>query len=183
MLGPLLGLIFESFARGLSRTTLVWGIVATVGVLLSVEAACTLFYGNVVREYPNFLPTSTFGLFGAQVTYEELITFLISLGATGGLYLFFRTARTGKAMRAVVDDPNLLDLAGTSPARVRRLAWVIGCTFAMISGLLLAPARRPQRVGPHAARRPGLRGGGHRRLLEPAAGPGSAACSSGWSSP
>ena len=60
--------------------------------------------------------------------------------ATGGLYVFFRTARTGKAMRAVVDDPNLLDLAGTSPSRVRRLAWIIGCTFAMISGLLLAPS-------------------------------------------
>jgi ABC-type branched-subunit amino acid transport system ATPase component/branched-subunit amino acid ABC-type transport system permease component len=140
LLGPLLGLIFETFARGLSRTTLVWGIVATVGVLLSVEAIFTLIYGSTVRIFPHFLPQSTFGLLGARVSWEQLITFLISLGATALLYLFFRTARTGKAMRAVVDDPNLLDLAGTSPARVRRLAWIIGATFAMISGLLLAPS-------------------------------------------
>ncbi len=140
VLGPLLGIIFESFARGLSRTTIVWGVVATIGVLLSVEAVCTLIYGTVVRQYPHFLSVSTFQLFGTAVTYEQLITFLISLGATAGLYLFFRMARMGKAMRAVVDDPNLLDLSGTSPARVRRLAWIIGCTFAMISGLLLAPS-------------------------------------------
>jgi ABC-type branched-subunit amino acid transport system permease subunit len=32
-----------------------------------------------------------------------------------------------------------LDLAGTSPARVRTQAWVIGNAFAALSGILLAP--------------------------------------------
>jgi ABC-type branched-subunit amino acid transport system ATPase component/ABC-type branched-subunit amino acid transport system permease subunit len=40
----------------------------------------------------------------------------------------------------VVDDPDLLGLAGTSPERVRRWAWVIGCVFAAASGVLLAPS-------------------------------------------
>ena len=65
---------------------------------------------------------------------------MISLGAAIALYVFFRTARLGKAMRAVVDDPDLLGLAGTSPERVRRWAWVIGCVFAAVSGVLLAPS-------------------------------------------
>lgn len=140
VLGPLLGIGFESFANGLSRTALVWRIVATVGVLISVEALFTLLYGSTYRPYPQFLSTSTFGVFGTRVTYEQLITTIISVVATGGLYVFFRTARLGKAMRAVVDDPNLLDLAGTSPSRVRRLAWIIGCIFAAVSGILLAPS-------------------------------------------
>jgi ABC-type branched-subunit amino acid transport system ATPase component/branched-subunit amino acid ABC-type transport system permease component len=140
VLGALVGIGFESFARGLSRTTMLWGIVATVGVLISVEALFLVLYGSEDRPFPHFLPQSTFSIFGTGVTYEQLITFLISLIATAGLYVFFRTARMGKAMRAVVDDPNLLGLAGTSPSRVRRLAWIIGVMFAMASGLLLAPS-------------------------------------------
>lgn len=41
-------------------------------------------------------------------------------------------------MRAVVDDPHLLALTGTSPSLVRRWAWTIGATFATLSGVLLA---------------------------------------------
>src|SRR5260370_19462064 len=45
-------------------------------------------------------------------------------------------------MRGVVDDPQLLDLSGPSPIRVRRTAWLIGCTFAAVSGVLLASAQQ-----------------------------------------
>ena len=42
-------------------------------------------------------------------------------------------------MRAVVDDPDLLDIVGTSPSRVRRISWIIGSTFAALSGVLIVP--------------------------------------------
>ncbi|HEY0903002.1 MAG TPA: ATP-binding cassette domain-containing protein, partial [Marmoricola sp.] len=48
-------------------------------------------------------------------------------------------SRTGTAMRAVVDNADLLDLAGTNPVTVRRLAWMIGSSFACAAGVLLAP--------------------------------------------
>jgi ABC-type branched-subunit amino acid transport system permease subunit len=42
-------------------------------------------------------------------------------------------------MRGVVANPDLLSLAGTSPARVRVASWIIGCSFAALTGILLAP--------------------------------------------
>jgi len=140
VLGPALGFGFESFARGIARAALVWRVVATIGVLLVIEAGCTLIYGAPSRPFPHYLSTSTFQVLSANVTYESLIVVIVSVLATAGLYVFFRVGRTGMAMRAVVDDPDLLALSGTSPARVRRAAWVIGCTFAVLSGLLLAPS-------------------------------------------
>jgi ABC-type branched-subunit amino acid transport system ATPase component/ABC-type branched-subunit amino acid transport system permease subunit len=119
---------------------MVWRIVATVGILLTIEAACTLIYGSTQQLYPHFLSLSTFKVFGAYVTYEELIITSVSVVSAGTLLLFFRVTRMGKAMRAVVDDPDLLNISGTNPVRVRRLAWVIGCVFAMMSGVLLAPS-------------------------------------------
>jgi ABC-type branched-subunit amino acid transport system ATPase component/branched-subunit amino acid ABC-type transport system permease component len=138
--GPLTGLVFEAFAGKLSRTTLALAIAATVGALLAIVATLTLIYGSATEMFPSFLPTKTFSIGGVNVGYDKLIITVISFGATAALYLFFRSTRMGRAMQAVVYDAELLDLAGTSPTLVRRLAWTIGCTFAVLSGLLLAPS-------------------------------------------
>jgi len=139
-LGAVLGLGFEIMARRVARGPLAWRIVATIGIVLVVEAVFTIVHGSSTLTTPHFLSQSTVQIFGAFVTWEQIIVTVIALGAAVGLYVFFRTARLGKAMRAVVDDPDLLGLAGTSPERVRRWAWVIGCVFAAASGVLLAPS-------------------------------------------
>ena len=139
ILGPIVGIGFESFASGLSRTPIIWRITATVGILITIESIFTILYGSTERLFPNFLPVSTFEVFGTYVTYADLSIVSISAVSAITLFLFFRISRMGKAMRAVVDDSDLLDLAGTSPGRVRTWAWIIGTCFAMISGLLLAP--------------------------------------------
>jgi ABC-type branched-subunit amino acid transport system ATPase component/branched-subunit amino acid ABC-type transport system permease component len=140
VLGAILGLGFEVMARRVARGPLAWRIVATIGIVLIVEAVFTIAGGSSTLTTPHFLSQSTVQIFGAFVTWEQIIVTVISLGAAVALYVFFRTARLGKAMRAVVDDPDLLGLAGTSPERVRRWAWVIGCVFAAASGVLLAPS-------------------------------------------
>ena len=140
ILGTALGLGFELMARRVARGPLAWRIVATIGIVLIVEAVFTIVHGASTLTTPHFLSQSTVQIFGAFVTWEQIIITVISLGAAVALYVFFRTARLGKAMRAVVDDPDLLGLAGTSPERVRRWAWVIGCVFAAASGVLLAPS-------------------------------------------
>jgi ABC-type branched-subunit amino acid transport system ATPase component/branched-subunit amino acid ABC-type transport system permease component len=140
ILGAILGLGFEVMARRVARGPLAWRIVATIGIVLVVEAVFSIVHGSSTLTTPHFLSQSTVQIFGAFVTYEQIIVTVISLGAAIALYVFFRTARLGKAMRAVVDDPDLLGLAGTSPERVRRWAWVIGCVFAAMSGVLLAPS-------------------------------------------
>ena len=71
---------------------------------------------------------------------SQLIEFALAIGATIGLYLFFKRTRLGVAMQAVVDSPTLLALEATNPVVVRRYAWAIGSCFISISGMLLAPA-------------------------------------------
>ncbi|MGH8732766.1 MAG: ABC transporter permease subunit, partial [Burkholderiales bacterium] len=47
--------------------------------------------------------------------------------------------RIGIAMRAVVDDRNLLGLNGAKPDQVSMLSWALGASIASIAGILLAP--------------------------------------------
>ena len=42
-------------------------------------------------------------------------------------------------MRAIVDDPDLLDLTGTPSVGIRRCSWIIGSMFACLNGVLFAP--------------------------------------------
>jgi ABC-type branched-subunit amino acid transport system ATPase component/branched-subunit amino acid ABC-type transport system permease component len=138
--GPVLGLLFELLARFVTEATLVVRVVATLGVLLIVEAAITLIYGSTSTDIvPQFLPVNGVNFDGATLTVADVILFAVPLLATIGLYCYFRIARTGVAMRAVVDNADLLDLAGTNPVSTRRRAWVIGATFAALSGVLVAP--------------------------------------------
>jgi ABC-type branched-subunit amino acid transport system ATPase component/branched-subunit amino acid ABC-type transport system permease component len=138
--GALMGLGLEQLTKRLARAGVAVQIVSTVGVVLVVQAVCLIIYGTNLYVYPQFLPTTEFDLGGTRVSVSQIVIFGVSLVATLALVVFFRRARLGKAMRAVVEDPDLLDIAGTNPSLVRRVAWMIGATFAGISGVLLAPS-------------------------------------------
>jgi len=137
---PVAGVVIERVARGLADAPPAAKIVATVGLLLVVQGTLTSIYGAAVINFPPFLPTRSYRFAGVNIGADQLIAMAIALLAAAGLYAFFRFSRLGVAMRGVVDNPDLLELGGTSPAAVRRRAWVIGSSFAALSGILLAPS-------------------------------------------
>jgi ABC-type branched-subunit amino acid transport system ATPase component/branched-subunit amino acid ABC-type transport system permease component len=140
VLGPLLGLGLELLARSVQTAGLAIQVATTVGLLVAIESAVQLIFGNSeLREVPVFLGTSGFTIDGATVQVSDLLTLAVAILITGGLSVYFRIARGGAEMRAVVDDPELLATFGTSPVRTRRRAWMVGTTIACASGVLFAP--------------------------------------------
>jgi len=141
VLGAALGELFELLGRGLARQRVAYKIVGTIGVVLLIQGLMSVKFGHMALRLPQYLPrgTETFKLGGVNITYAQVTITAIALAAVAGLYLLFYSTRLGLQMRAVVDDPSLLSLHGTSPRRVRRVAWVIGSTFAALSGVLVAP--------------------------------------------
>jgi ABC-type branched-subunit amino acid transport system ATPase component/branched-subunit amino acid ABC-type transport system permease component len=138
--GPVLGLLLEALARRLAARTLPIRVVGTVGLLLLIQGGLSVVYDpGVARSVPQFLPTGAFTVLGTRIEFYRAIIFGAVLIAVIALTLFLRSARLGTAMRAVVDDPDLLDISGTSPVRVRRVAWLIGSCTVSASGVLLAP--------------------------------------------
>ncbi len=140
VLGPIMGLGMEILARHLAAVATELQVLATVGLSLSIVGALGLLYQDQGQlPYDPFLPTETIKLFGTYVGYDQIILFGVALTAVIILYLFFRFTRAGTEMRAVVDNPPLLDVMGTNPNSVRRRAWIIGTVFAAMSGVLLGP--------------------------------------------
>lgn len=137
--GALAGLLMERLARAVAEVPTASKIVVTLGVLLVIQGIATVRYGPQSRDFPAFLPTDSFELAGVRVGADQVIVIVIAAVATLALFRFFAATPSGRAMRAVVDDPALLDLTGVDPVRVRRIGWVVGCSFASLSGVLIAP--------------------------------------------
>lgn len=133
------GWLLERLSRGLGDVPEAVVVVATVGLLLGIQGLLSVQYGNFIRDFPQFLPRSGFTVASVIVSWAQVITVAVATGAAVLLYQFLRRSRLGVAMRAVVDNPTLVSLAGDNPLRIGRAAWAIGSAFAALSGILLAP--------------------------------------------
>jgi branched-subunit amino acid ABC-type transport system permease component len=138
--GPIVGLTFEFIARGLDGVPTTSKTVATIGILLGIEALLVVLFGAQGKPFPAFLPTNTFSLAGVRVGFDQAVTVAIGAASMLALYAYLRYTKVGIGMRAVVESADLLGLNGTSPTVMRSVSWIIGASFAALSGLLLAPS-------------------------------------------
>src|SRR5437764_2125557 len=145
MLGSLLlagvvaGLLLERVACGLASVGTAARVAATVGLLVAIQGSLVVAFGSASIGMRIYLPTGIVKLPGVNVRLDQLIVTAFVLVAVVSLYLFFKHTKLGLSMQAVVDDPALLGLQSINPVRVRRFAWLIGSSFAAISGMVLAP--------------------------------------------
>jgi ABC-type branched-subunit amino acid transport system ATPase component/branched-subunit amino acid ABC-type transport system permease component len=139
VVGPVMGYLLELLARQLAAADRTLQIGAMVGLVVWIVSVTGILFSDTSGTFPAFLPTSTVRLLDVNIQWEQIIVAVVGFAAAGALYAFLRFTRRGVELRAVVDDPDLLSVTGTSSVRVRRLAWMIGSSFAALSGLLIAP--------------------------------------------
>jgi ABC-type branched-subunit amino acid transport system ATPase component/branched-subunit amino acid ABC-type transport system permease component len=141
VLGPLLGLAIEPIARRLADQPLTYKVVGTVGLILLVQGAGTILYGPDAIRVAQYLPrgTDTFPVGGVNVQYGQVVVTAVGFVVVAMLYGVLRWTRIGLTTRAVVDDPQLLAMRRTNPAKVRRTSWIAGATLAAASGVLILP--------------------------------------------
>ena len=141
VVAPLLGLAVERvIMRPLYGATTNIALVVTLGLLLLIVGlASTIWKQTNTYTLPEFFTGHQVTLGSVSVTYEQLITVGVAVAVAVGLRLMFTRTRTGVAMRAVVDDPELAQLAGAPANRISGYAWMIGAMFAALAGILSAP--------------------------------------------
>jgi branched-subunit amino acid ABC-type transport system permease component len=119
VLGPGLGILLERLAVVLADVSDTLKIASMIGIVLIVLGLGQIWFPGT-PQFPSYLPTETYRVLGVYVGWDQTIVFVISLVLVVALYAFFRFGRLGMAMRAVVDDPDLISLTGENPIRVRR---------------------------------------------------------------
>lgn len=140
VVAPLFGVFVQRFVtRGLGDAPVSVSLVVTVGLFVGLIGVAQQIWPPQARSVPQFFDQAGFSVGSVFVTYHQLVTILLSAAVAGGLFLLLNRTRVGTAMRASVDNPELLRLYGGQPGVVAALAWAIGTSLAALAGILLTP--------------------------------------------
>ena len=141
-LAAVLGVVVQSLVmRPLRRASSLVRLVATLGVLVLLQAALTLRYDDNVTLVTGPLPTTLLHPFGGSVVINEDRLWLLAIAilVTVVLWCGYRWTNFGRATTAVAENPRAASSLGWSPDLIATANWGLGCALAGAAGILVAP--------------------------------------------
>jgi branched-chain amino acid transport system permease protein len=141
VIAPLFGAIVERvLMRNLAGATVVTTVVITIGLLVMlIGVAQSAWPPNEAHLVEEFFAGKSVEIADIAISGHQLFSVAAALIAAAALYVILNRTRVGLAMRAVVDDRNLVSLNGARPNQISMLAWALGASLAGLAGVLLAP--------------------------------------------
>lgn len=126
--------------RPLAGASTLTKAIATIGVLITLQALLTIRYGYLPAVVPSLLPTGPVRLGELSIGLDRILIFGICLALTAALYLVYRKSSFGIATTALSVNPRSLAALGKwSPRSVSLINWMVAGGLAGVAGVLLAP--------------------------------------------
>ena len=141
VVGLLIGALTDVLVmRPLRNASTLTKAIATIGILLVLQAGLNIRYGYNPLIVEPWLPSSNVNIGGVVVSAGTIATFFIGLAVTAVLYLVFRRSSLGLASTALSVSPRSLAALGKwSPGTVSLINWMLAGVLAAFAGVLLAP--------------------------------------------
>jgi branched-chain amino acid transport system permease protein len=140
MAAILVGVLSELLVfRPLRTSSPLAKLVASLGILLVLQATVLLWFGHAPKQIPSVFPTNIVDILGTSIPANRFwmagIVVLIAL-ALGAL---FRWTRFGLATRAASENEVFAMLAGLSPNQLSMVNTVLASAVAGAMGIVAAP--------------------------------------------
>jgi len=116
----------------------IMSLLATFALSAIVVNSALLIWGGGYHGLPTVLGGSV-ALLGLDVPLARLVSFLVAMTATLGVWWFLHSTRYGKAIRSVSQAAELAVISGISIEQVRLVTFALGAAMAGLAGVLLAP--------------------------------------------
>lgn len=133
--------------RPLRRASPLARIVATLGVLVTLQAGAFLYYNDRYQAttgiVPSDLPASPDDLIrlwgDVTVQRDRLMMFAIAAVISVALWALYRYTKFGLATTAVAENQRAASALGCSPDLIATVNWTLGSALAGLAGILVAP--------------------------------------------
>lgn len=114
-------------------------VVASIGVMMVLQAVVVLRYGTTPLTVPESVPSTNIHLFGVRIPEDRLILAGIGIVLALALAAVFRFTKFGWATEAAAASEKGAILSGLSPNFLAAVNWTLGATLAATLGILVAP--------------------------------------------
>jgi branched-chain amino acid transport system permease protein len=125
--------------RPLRNTAPLAKLAASLGLLLVLESAMILIFGNSLKSAPAVLPSDTVTVFDRVVPKDRFLLAGIVILVAALLTALYRWTPFGLATRAASENEASAMLSGLSPSRLAIMNTVLACVVAGGLGVLVAP--------------------------------------------
>ena len=123
------------FYKPLRALPTIYTVIASFGVALIFRSIAQLIWSSSNQVFiPGVRrPLVLFDTFRISALHAQVIVLTVLIAIV--LHLFLTRSKTGRAMRAVSDEPELAAVAGLDTEKVVRWTWVIGAALAATAGV------------------------------------------------
>ena len=128
-------LAVRPFVRGGSNA---W-LMSTVAIGIVLENAALFWYGKEPRSLPSALTRETVNAAGLGVYPLQVLIPVVGLALAVTLQLVSQHTRRGKAMLAVVQNPDAARLMGINVGAAITVSFAVSTVLAGVAGILIAP--------------------------------------------
>jgi branched-chain amino acid transport system permease protein len=110
--------------------------IASIGVAWALRGVIYIIWGADFHFYNPGLRPMFFLPMGVKLRADEIFIMLVAWGAVAAVYLFMGRTKSGKALRALADNPVLARVAGIDTERMLMWAWGIAGLLVAVAGIL-----------------------------------------------
>ncbi|MBL7518038.1 ABC transporter permease, partial [Frankia sp. CNm7] len=125
--------------RPLRRAPVLGQVVASVGLMIFLQALVTLRFDTTSLQALPLLPAKVLTFAGAHVNVSDLVLAGAAVAVAALLWAYFRFTRPGIATRAGAEDERAARLMGLSPDRLAAVVWAITGGVCGLVAVLAAP--------------------------------------------
>jgi branched-chain amino acid transport system permease protein len=133
-----LGILMERFLFRRLLGQFLPSLIMSLGLLLAIEGAVWLRFG-IISKAVNSPFRGMMYFMGAAISYERLVVIIGGLTLIGGLFLFIRHTKAGKAIRAVEQDREAAILQGIEITKICRLVFIVSFSLSAAAAFLISP--------------------------------------------
>jgi ABC-type branched-subunit amino acid transport system ATPase component/branched-subunit amino acid ABC-type transport system permease component len=137
--GVLGALLYVLIFRPLRAAPAAAKAVASVGVMIVIEALLATGIGSSAVSVTPIFPYHVYEILGSRVPGDRLWFAALVIVVSIGLGLWFRLTRFGLATRAAAESEKGAFVTGLSPQRIALVNWALSTIIAGIGGVLIAP--------------------------------------------
>jgi ABC-type branched-subunit amino acid transport system ATPase component/branched-subunit amino acid ABC-type transport system permease component len=125
--------------KRLRRASPLARIVATLGVLIVLQAGAVLRYGSKITFVTSELPVTVLHPFDITISLDRFILVGIAAVLSLALWALYRYTKFGIATTAVAENQRAASSVGLSPDWIATVNWALGSALAGAAAILIAP--------------------------------------------